>query len=140
MTIPGGKGMFIQGLWFLSPREALDAFQQGALLIDLRSDELLEMKAFGVPEWLHLPHPVLADHAGELPRDRLLILADTAGVYTKEAARALEDLGFEQIACLNGGMVAWDQEGFPVSTDHDALLHGDCTCVMRSRKDRATPS
>ena len=77
MTIPGGKGMFIQGLWFLSPREALDAFQQGALLIDLRSDELLEMKAFGVPEWLHLPHPVLADHAGELPRDRLLILADT---------------------------------------------------------------
>jgi rhodanese-related sulfurtransferase len=140
MTIPGGKGMLIQGLWFLSPQEVLDALQRSALLIDLRSDELFEMKAFGVPECIHLPLSILADHAGELPRDRLLILADTAGVYTKGAARMLEDLGFGQIACLNGGMVAWDQEGFPVSTDHDALLHGGCACVMRSRKDRATPS
>jgi rhodanese-related sulfurtransferase len=140
MTIPDGKGMFIQGLWFLSPKEALDALQQGALLVDLRSDELFEMKAFGVPESLHLPHSILSDHADELPRDRLLVLADSAGVYTKGAAAALKDRGFEQIACLNGGMLAWDQEGFPVSTDPDALLHGDCACAMRSRKDCAAQS
>jgi rhodanese-related sulfurtransferase len=138
MTNPGGNGMFIQGLWFLSPPEALDAIQQGALLVDLRSDELFEMKAFGVPECFHLPHSILAARAGELPRDRLLILADSASVYTKGAAAALRDLGFERIACLNGGMIAWDQEGFPVRTDPDALLHGDCACVMRSRKDRAS--
>ena len=138
MTISDERGMFIQGLWFLSPRDGLDALQQGALLIDLRSDELVEMKAFSVPECLHLPHSILAARAGELPRDRLLILADSASVYTKGAAAALRDLGFERIACLNGGMIAWDQEGFPVSTDPGALLHGDCACVMRSRKDRAT--
>lgn len=132
--------MIIQGLWFLAPQEALDALRQGALLIDLRSDELVEMKAFAVPESLHLPHTVLVQHAGELPKDRFVILADTAGVYTKGAAMALRALGFEQVACLNGGMIAWDQEGFPVSTDADALLHGDCACVMRSRKDRGTRS
>jgi len=132
--------MFIQGLWFLSPQEAMDALQQGALLVDLRSDELFEMKAFGVPECFHLPHSILADHAGELPRDRLLILADSASVYTKGAGVALKVLGFEQIACLNGGMLAWDQEGFPVITDSDALLHGDCACIMRSRKGRAARS
>ena len=140
MIVPGGNGMFIQGLWFLSPQETLDALQQGALLVDLRSDELFEMKAFGVPECLHLPNPTLADHAGELPRDRLLVLADSAGVYIKGAAAALKDLGFVQIACLNGGMLAWDQGGFPVSTDPGALLHGDCACVMRSRKDRTIQS
>lgn len=32
------------------------------------------------------------------------------------------------------------QAGFPVSTGADAPLHGDCACVMRSRKDRATRS
>ena len=132
--------MTIQDLWFLSPQEALDALQQGALLIDLRSDELVEMKAFSVPESLHLPHTVLSQRAGELPKDRFLILADAAGVYTKGVATALRALGFEQVACLNGGMIAWDQAGLPVSTDADALLHGDCACVMRSRKDRASRS
>jgi hypothetical protein len=38
------------------------------------------------------------------------------------------------------GMIAGDQAGLPVSTDADALLHGDCACVMRSRKDRAARS
>lgn len=136
MPIPEGKGMFIQGLWFLSPPEALEALGNGALLIDLRSEELFEMKAFAVPECLHLPHPIFAQHVGELPRDRLLILADTSSVYTKGAAMELRTLGFELVACLNGGMIAWDQEGLPVITDSDALLHGDCACVMRSRKDR----
>jgi|GEM_PF-5048609 len=37
-------GMCIQGLWFLSPLEALDALQKGALLVDLRSDDLVGMK------------------------------------------------------------------------------------------------
>ena len=129
--------MVIQGVWFLSPREALATLNQGALLVDLRSEDLLAMKTFSVPEWIHIPHTELEDRAAELPKDRFIILADTAGVYTKPAIAALRALGFEQLACLNGGMLAWDQEGFPVATDLDALLHGECACVMRSRKDRS---
>lgn len=128
------SGMLIQGLWFLSPREALQALQQGALLVDLRSDELAGMKAFAVPEFVHLPHPVLSRHAPELPKDRLLVLADSSGVYTKGAAAELRAIGFDRVACLNGGMLAWDQEGLPVETDPAAILQGECACVMRSRK------
>ncbi len=127
-------GMNIQGLCFLAPLEALEALQQGALLVDLRSDDLVGMKAFSVPEYVHLPHTILAEHAAELPRDRLLVLADSSGVYTKGAAATLKGLGFERIACLNGGMLAWDQAGLPLVTDAEALLHGECACVMRSRK------
>lgn len=133
-----GPGMLIQGLWFLSPQEALETLRQGALLVDLRSDELVEMKAFAVPESVHLPHELLPQRAGELPRERLLVLADSSGVYTKGAAAALRSLGFERIACLNGGMLAWDQAGMPLDTDPEALLHGECACVMRSRKDRSS--
>ena len=128
------SGMFIQGLWFLSPQEALDALRHGALLVDLRSDELVEMKAFAVPDCAHLPHTLLPDQTQGLPKDRMLILADSAGVYTKGAAAALLSLGFNQVACLNGGMLAWDQAGMPLDTDPEALLHGECACVMRSRK------
>ena len=127
-------GMHIQGLWFLSPREALQVLQEGALLVDLRLDELFEMKAFSVPSQVRLEYPVMAEQAAELPKDRLLILADSSGVYTKGAAAVLKALGFERIACLNGGMLAWDQEGLPLATDPAALLNGPCPCVLRPRK------
>ncbi|MDP2875245.1 MAG: rhodanese-like domain-containing protein [Holophaga sp.] len=130
-------GMIIQGICFLAPQEALEVLQQGAVLLDLRSDELVEMKAFSVPEIIYLPHITLAEHAADLPKDRLLILADSSGVYTKGAATTLKALGFDKIACLNGGMIAWDQANMPLVTDPDALLHGDCACVMRSKKDRS---
>jgi len=130
-------GMLIEGLPFLAPQEAQAVLQQGALLVDLRSDDLVEMKAFSVPEVIHLPHALLAEHALELPRDRLLVLADSSGVYTKGAAAILKSLGFERLACLNGGMLAWDQANMPVVSDPEALLHGECACAMRSRKDRA---
>jgi arsenate reductase len=136
MGVFGGKGMLIQGLTFISPKDALGALEEGALLVDLRTDELVEMKAFRVPETLHIPHRDLPDLLSELPSDRPLVLADTSGVFTKEAARLLLEHGFTQVACLNGGMLAWDQEGLPLDTDPEALLHGECACVMTSRKKR----
>ncbi len=131
-----GKGMVIQGLRFLGPKEALASLQEGAVLVDLRTDDLVEMKAFRVPEAIHIPHRELPDLVSELPTLRPLILADTAGVFTKDAAHLLLDLGFSDVACLNGGMLAWDQEGLPLDTDPEAVLHGECACVMTSRKKR----
>ena len=137
--MPGTRsiGMVVQGHWFLSPRDALQVLQEGALLVDLRIDELFEMKSFSVPSQARLAYPVRADQAAQLPRDRLLILADSSGVYTKGAAAALQALGFDQIACLNGGMVAWDQEGMPLLTDPATLLNGGCPCVLRPGKHRS---
>jgi len=127
-------GSMIAGLWFLAPREALTVLQEGALLVDLRSEELAGMKTFGVPAQIRIPHRDLPRRLGELPRDRLLVLADASGVYLRGAAAALGAAGFGQVACLIGGILAWDQADLPVITDPGALLHGDCACVMRSRK------
>ncbi|HLO69206.1 MAG TPA: rhodanese-like domain-containing protein [Holophaga sp.] len=126
--------MVISGLWFLAPGEALALLQEGALLVDLRSEELAAMKAFAVPERIHLPHRALPGRVEELPRGRLLVLADSSGVYLRGAAALLRSAGFDRLALLNGGMLAWDQADLPVLTDAGALLHGDCACVMRSRK------
>lgn len=136
MGIFDGRGMVIQGLRFLAPKDALAALEAGALLVDLRLDELAEMKAFKVPETIRIPHEELPGLLSELPTDRPLLLADSSGVYTKEAAHLLLDHGFTQIACLNGGMLLWDQENLPVTTDAGALLHGECPCVLRPRKKR----
>ncbi|WP_257305708.1 rhodanese-like domain-containing protein [Geothrix campi] len=134
MGIFDGRGMVIQGLRFLAPKDALAVLNEGAILVDLRLDELAEMKAFKVPETIRIPHEELSGLLTELPADRPLLLADSSGVYTKEAAHLLLDHGFTQVACLNGGMLLWDQEGLPVATDAAALLYGPCPCVLRPRK------
>ncbi|WP_306601220.1 rhodanese-like domain-containing protein [Geothrix sp. 21YS21S-2] len=126
-------GRVIQGLRFLAPGEALEALRRGALLVDLRMDELVAMKAFDVPEQIHICHSDLAGHLAGIPRDRLLILADSSGVYTKAAAATLRAAGIERIACLNGGMLAWDDAGLPLATDPAALLYGACPCVLKPR-------
>ncbi|HWQ07473.1 MAG TPA: rhodanese-like domain-containing protein [Holophaga sp.] len=114
----------VPGLRFLSPREVRDELQAGACLVDLRTDELVEMKAFAVQNRYHIPHRFLATSHTELPKDRLLVLADTSGVYTKEAARLLLANGFTRIACLDGGMIAWEEAGMPLASDPDAEIFG----------------
>ena len=130
-------GMIVGGLWFLSPKEALEACRNGALLVDLRLDALIEMKGFMVPEWTRIPHHDLREQGLGLPKDRLLVLADSSGVYLRQAAETLSALGYDQIACLNGGMLHWDQAGLPVNTDPASLLNGQCPCALKPSKGRA---
>jgi rhodanese-related sulfurtransferase len=130
-------GLVVDGIRFLAPREALEACAQGALLVDLRIEELVDMKAFQVPEWVNIPHRQLRGQAGALPKDRLLVLADASGVYVREAAAVLASLGYEQVAGLNGGMLHWDQANLPVGTDPGNLLYGPCPCALKPAKGRA---
>ncbi len=123
-----------QGLRYLAPGNALEALQAGAVLVDLRADDLVEMKAFDVPSVYHIPHRALATCLSELPKDRLLVLADSSGVYTKEAARLLFEHGYTQVACLDGGMLAWDEAQLPLVSDPDSMMYGECSCVMKSKK------
>lgn len=124
----------VEGLRFLAPHAAFEQLQNGAALVDLRSDDLVEMKGFAVPCLYHIPHRQLSTCLSELPKERLLILADSSGVYTKAAARLLFENGFTQVACLDGGMLAWDEAKLPLDMDPDAMMYGECSCVMKSRK------
>jgi rhodanese-related sulfurtransferase len=134
MKAMGGMETHAGGVRFVTPREAYPLLLGGAVLVDLRAGYLVGMKAFLVPDILRIPHRELPQRFSELPRDRLLILADTSGVYTRDAAALLHSHGFDRVMCLNGGLLAWDQNGLPLKTDEDALLHGECDCVMKSRK------
>jgi rhodanese-related sulfurtransferase len=137
MNVFEGKGLLIRGLRFLAPREAYDILVAGeAVLVDLREDYLVAVKRFSVPGLVYVPHRDLPDVFASLSKDLPLIVADSAGVYTKDAALFLQAHRYDQVACLNGGMLAWDEAGMPVATDASALLHGDCACVMRPREPK----
>lgn len=72
----------------------------------------------GVLEFQVEGHPALAD-AGEASgsiRSRRITLYCRSGARSALAARSLQQMGFEQVESMAGGIVAWREAGLPVTT------------------------
>jgi len=91
------------------------------VLIDVR--EHGEREEHGVIEGsLHIPRGLLefcADpaspaHRAELAPDRRVILHCASGGRSALAAVVLRDMGYRDVAHLDGGMAAWQHDGMPV--------------------------
>jgi rhodanese-related sulfurtransferase len=106
----------------LEPAEALAAVEDGALLVDIRSDWDRERDGI-VPGSLHIPRTVLEwrldpgsawrnPHVSGLEQ-RLVLICDH-GFSSVLAAATLADLGFTRPADVVGGFVAWRAAGLPI--------------------------
>lgn len=124
----------MQKLIFLSPREALDKINSGALLIDLRDDYYKNGRYFVVEDSVSIFYKEFPDKYPDLPKDRLLILADYVGIHSKELGFFLLSQGYEQVASLVGGIVDWVKDGMPTIIDHAEELVGGCACQLKKRK------
>jgi rhodanese-related sulfurtransferase len=92
-----------------------------AVLVDLHESE--EIAQHGrIPGAVHLPRgmlefyadPASSYHRDELAPDRRVILHCAAGGRSALAARTLQDMGYSNVAHLDGGITAWKQAGRPV--------------------------
>jgi rhodanese-related sulfurtransferase len=106
----------------LTPAEALAAQEDGALLIDIRSD-LSRLRDGVVPGSLHIPRTVLEwrvapDSAWRNPsiagREQRLVLICEHGFSSTLAAATLVELGF-RAGDVVGGFAAWTEAGLPVA-------------------------
>ena len=106
----------------LSVEEAASEIEQGdALLVDLREDDerFLEGAILGS---LHVPRGMIelsADPTGPLYRrefdpKRRVIVYCSSGSRSALAADTLQGMGYEDVAHLEGGMMAWKQGKGPV--------------------------
>jgi rhodanese-related sulfurtransferase len=104
----------------LEPAEAWSAAQDGALIVDTRSDRLPGV----VPGSLHVPLSVLHwrlapdsawrnPHAGSL-KTRLILICEH-GESSSLAAASLLELGFTRVGDVVGGFEAWLVAGLPVT-------------------------
>jgi rhodanese-related sulfurtransferase len=128
-----GKGLCIKGMIHLSPQEAYQEAQAGALLLDIREEYDTDYKKFDVPEVFYCPYRHFEEFAERIPKDRALIVAASTGLRSKEIVEKLSGLGFYDIANLNGGMVDWERDGLPMNVDKNAELHGQCVCRLRRK-------
>lgn len=123
-------GFIIDNIRHLSAREAFEAIEKGAILIDLRDEYLTEMKIFDVSNYIICPLKSLSDNLGNLPADKPLIVADSTGLYSKKAVIILAEAGFN-VTNLAGGIMDWERDGFPVIKNPSNTLSGQCPCMLK---------
>jgi len=98
----------------LTPAQALERLQAGAVLVDVRSDN---ERALGSAQGaLGIPRALLeADPQRHLPgRDAEILLICQSGQRSRLAAQALELAGYADLASVAGGTSAWASAGLPM--------------------------
>jgi rhodanese-related sulfurtransferase len=112
-----------EGLARVTPEQALRAMQEGALMIDIRSEVQRERDgvipgahfiARNVLEWRCDPSSPWHDPEVVDPPGRRLILLCDEGYQSSLAAATVKRLGFAQAGDVIGGFQAWREAGLPV--------------------------
>jgi rhodanese-related sulfurtransferase len=129
-------GILSGGILNVSPREAFELVEKGALIVDVREEYLRSFKSFKVQEVFYLPKSKITGEYKILPFERYLIFADTVGLRSKEAVIFLRKKGFEKIANMAGGIVDWERDGLPIATDITTRLSGSCMCQLKPRETK----
>ena len=105
----------------VAPQEAADELDTGAVIVDVREPE----------EWQHghidgsVPAPrglleFFADptsprHKDQLDPGRPVIVLCASGARASLAALTLKEMGYEDVAILDGGLKAWTEAGLPTN-------------------------
>jgi hydroxyacylglutathione hydrolase len=101
---------------------AIRQIQVGELADLLQDDKVTVIDVRAKSEWdeghipgvENIPLGHLAEHMGELPKDRPLVLQCQGGGRSAIAASLLRGHGFENVANLVGGFQAWEKQGYKV--------------------------
>jgi rhodanese-related sulfurtransferase len=103
----------------LSPEQVAAELESGdAVLVDLREPQELETTGV-IPGSIHAPRgmlefyadPSLPYHKEELTPERRVILHCASGGRSALAAKTLKEMGYRDVAHLDGGIKAWQEEG-----------------------------
>lgn len=101
----------------ISARKAPDAISTNdALLLDVRSDE--EWRIVHIPGAVHVPMSELEARLPELAPDRKrpIVTYCASGRRSLLVLPTLDTLGYEDAVSMTGGIVAWQELGFPVES------------------------
>lgn len=95
----------------VDPTEAERLRANGAAVVDVREPDEVEQGA--IPGAVHVPRGLLEQRIEEIvgDRDRQVVLYCAGGARSAFAAKALQDLGYANVASLAGGFGAWKDAG-----------------------------
>ncbi len=91
---------------------------------------------FNVGNVIYLPYSELAGSYSDLPGDKLLIFADAVGLRSRESVLFMNEHGYDNAFNMAGGIVDWERDGLPLTTDINNRLSGSCMCQLRARENK----
>ncbi len=101
----------------ISAEEARELMKQGAVVVDVRESD--EWRQGHIPEAIGIPRGFLELRIEDKVPDRKtpVIMQCASGTRSLLAARAMRELGYENLYNLNGGFNAWKDKGLPWVAD-----------------------
>lgn len=92
----------------VSPLNLKEKLEAGAVLVDVRTKK--EYSARHIPGSINMPLRQLVSQAGELDRDKEIVINCKVGLRSYLALLKLKGLGFERVGILEGGLTAYPFE------------------------------
>ena len=121
----------------VSREEAQELVAGGAQLVDVRAEH--EWDAGRIEGASHLPLAELAGRAGELDKERPVVLYCRGGNRSTMAAEALSAEGFDAVK-LSEGIVGWAEAGLPLEPEGARVAEsGEAAEILHANK-RLPPS
>jgi rhodanese-related sulfurtransferase len=115
--------------------EAQRLLADGAQLVDVRADH--EWEAGRIAGASHIPLAELAQRAGEIDKERPVVLYCRGGNRSSMATAALADAGYDA-AKLSEGITGWEEEGLPIEPEGGYVAEsGEAAAVIEARKKAA---
>lgn len=107
-----------------SPEQFAEKIElENTLLVDVRTPaETAEAKIEGAIE-INFNAADFEAQISQLPEDKTILLYCRSGNRSGQAATILENLDYEKLVNLEGGMIAWKAEGRPVLSS-DSFTEG----------------
>jgi rhodanese-related sulfurtransferase len=98
----------------VGPMDAVRLMNQGAMLLDLRSQA--EFDSGHILDSRHVPQDQLGSSVETLRKykDKVVITCCESGMRSGAAARVLQAQGFTKVVNLKGGLQAWRAENLPL--------------------------
>jgi rhodanese-related sulfurtransferase len=98
----------------VNPADVPDLLRDGAMLVDVREE--LEWDEARIAGAIHRPMTEFASWWAEVPDDRTVVVYCRTGSRSGRVVEALvEQAGMDNLVNLEGGIVAWAEQGFEVA-------------------------
>jgi rhodanese-related sulfurtransferase len=121
-----------EGAREISREQLKKLLDEGAQLVDVRADH--EWEAGRIEGAKHLPLAELSERAGEIEKDRPVVLYCRGGTRSTMATEALADAGYDA-AKLSEGIVGWAEAGLPLEPEGGRVAEsGEAASILDARK------
>lgn len=101
------------GVWEIDPH-GLEELPGSVQILDVRETAEFTGPLGHIEGAVLIPLGELPERLDELRRDRPIVAVCRAGSRSAQATAILQQAGFAEVANLNGGMLRWRAEGYPV--------------------------